>query len=429
VSRPSHVTGAPATAEGIEEPFHGTGRERRIFGAVLVAIALAVAAGAWMASTSSAPADVIGGDYPAFYGAGRIASQGDWEHLYSIDRQVQSQSDLFGTAPNTEVWFFAYPPQVAIAYVPLAGLEYHWSYLLHTMLMAGALFGAILLARPMVPWLQGNVVIAFGASMVFWPMFRAVTGGSNTALTLLLIVTAWRLVNDDRQVLAGFALAGLLFKPQFAVPIIGLFLVARYWRVVLGAAIGTAVFFASGVALLGWSWVNTWVSAAVEFGAVDAEVNGHSAISVIGFTENILGVGFSIYVAFAWLLAVAMVICLCWLWWNTSRDHLDVLLAITIPGVLFLSPHAMSHDGAVVLLTVAVAMGTWAITSWRPWVAAVWILGATQVLIRSLGFSPGFLMLLVLFAWVLEPIRDRRRQLGFRVSGPTAGSLSRDSWS
>lgn len=381
------------------------GRLRRISIAILIAIAISIVVSAFSASNSDAPADVVGGDFPAFYGAGRIALEGDLDDLYSIDRQVEAQADLHGPDGNGDVWYFPYPPQVAIAYAPLALLPYPVAYVVHTLFMAACVVAAIVIAKPMIPWLERHVVLATAMSLIFWPMFRAVTGGSNTALSLLLIVVAWRFVHADREVAAGLALALLLFKPQLAVPLMGLFLVARYWAVAAGAAAGVVVFLMTGVPFMGWGWVFEWLEAASDFGAVDAEVNGHSAISVIGFTENIVGAGASVPVALAWAVAGAIALFLAWLWARSGQQHLRIVLAIAVPGVLLLSPHAMSHEGALVVLAVAIAMETWAADTWRPWVAAIWVLGATQIFIKHLGFSPGFFMLLLIAVWVSEPVR------------------------
>ena len=367
--------------------------------AIVIAVAIGVSVGAAIAEQEG---DRYGGDYPAFYGAGKIASVGEWDDLYDLNAQIEAQAELHSDE-EPSARFFAYPPQVALVYRPFAAVGFFPSYLAHTLLMGLLLLGSTLLARPMIPWLRNRVSLGMAAALLFWPMFRTVTGGSNTAITLFIVVAAWRLVHDDRQVMAGVVLAGLFYKPQFALPMIGLFLLGRYWRVVGGAVAGSLVFYASGVALRGWGWVAEWLDVASEFGRIDAEINGHSAISFIGFAENQFGVGWSAPVAVAWLLAVGTAGFLSVLWWRSGGENLDRLLAITMPGILLLSLHAMSHDGAVVVITMAVAAGFWTRDRWLPWIAAVWLLGASQLFIKQIGWSPGLAMLLISFwcGWLL----------------------------
>ena len=84
----------------------------------------------------------LGGDYPSFYGAGRIISQGDWKELYNPDRQLSAQKGLVSLpgSDNRSYIPFPYPPYVALFYWPLSLLNYRLSYILHTLLMVLALF-------------------------------------------------------------------------------------------------------------------------------------------------------------------------------------------------------------------------------------------------------------------------------------------------
>jgi hypothetical protein len=276
------------------------------------------------------------------------------------------------------------------------------------LIMGLLLLASILLMQPMLPWLRGRATLAFAGALLFWPMFRAITGGSNTALTLFLIVAAWRLIHDDRHLTAGVVLAALLFKPQLAIPMLGLFTLARYWRVVIGACIGATAYYMWGVALQGWSWALDWTEMARDFAAKEAEINGHSSISFIGFTQNIFGVGISVPVILAWLCAGAMVIFLCWIWWRRDSVSLGRRLAITVPGTLLLAPHVMTHDGALIVIAAAVAVQAWSRDRWGPWIATIWALGATQSMIMHLGFSPGFVMLLIIMVMGWQLISEDR---------------------
>ncbi len=366
----------------------------------LIGLAIAFTGLAISANTSDAPAQKVGGDFPAFYGAARIAEDGDWDHLYDFSRQIAAQRDLQETEGS--VRYFAYPPQVALAHAPLAFFDYGWAYLIYTALMFSLLVAAIRLAEPMLPWLRGRRWPAVAIALSFWPMLRAVTGGSNTAISLFVIVAVWRLIEDDRLVMAGLVLSLLLAKPQLAVPLIGLMLIIGLYRVVAGAAAGSVAFYLSGVPLLGWSWPREWWDTATTFGTIDSEVNGYSAVSWIGFLENALGVGDAVAVTIGWALAGLTSLALVWLWRRHGRNRMPVLLAAAMPGILLLSPHAMSHDTALVVLTLAVLHDAGRLP--RELIAIIWLLGASQAWIRPIGFSPGFFMLLLIAWWVVTSL-------------------------
>lgn len=369
--------------------------------ALLVGLAVSVLVLAMLANRSEAPAEDVGGDFPAFYGAARIAADGDWEELYDFARQVEAQRDL--QAEEATARYFAYPPQVALVHAPLAAFDYGWAYVIYTTVMFSLLVAGIRLAEPLLPLLRGRTLLAAAVALSFWPMLRAVTGGSNTALSLFLIVAAWRLIADGREITAGVVLSLLLFKPQLAVPLVGLMLVIGMYRVVAGAAVGAALFYVAGVPLLGWSWPAKWWDVATAFGALDSEVNGYSAVSWLGFLENALGVGDPIAVTIGWSLAVATSLGLVLIWRWGGRHRLPALLAVAMPGILLLSPHALSHDTAIILLTLAVLYHAHQLP--RQLAVAVWLLGFSQAWIRPIGFSPGFFMLLLVGWWTVTRLR------------------------
>ena len=90
--------------------------------AVLAAFVLSVAAGAG----GEAAAGRLGGDYPAFFAAGSIVADGDWESLYEPARQLEAQQQLF-PASDSDFLYFADPPYVAALDRPLAAIDYRLS--------------------------------------------------------------------------------------------------------------------------------------------------------------------------------------------------------------------------------------------------------------------------------------------------------------
>ena len=193
-------------------------RVTRVAVAVLVALALAAVVSVLGRDGSEAPGGRLGGDLPAFYGAGRIAADGDWDALHDAGTQVAAQADLGET--QGEYLYFAYPPQVAAAYRTLVPFGYRAAHLLHTLLMAGAVLASVWLARPMFGWLRRlPLVVPFAVAVTLYPLLRAVMGGQNSALTLLLFVAVLRLEYEHRPIASGAVAGLLLYKPQFGIPL------------------------------------------------------------------------------------------------------------------------------------------------------------------------------------------------------------------
>src|SRR5512134_1075079 len=199
----------------------------------------------------------LGADYPAFYGAGRIIAEGDGRGLYSSERQVTAQKDLF---PSHETLFmpFPYPAFVAVAYSPLALLSFRLSYFIHTMIMVAALLLTLRTLRPMSKVAAGQSFFVFALLILYYPLLKSIIGGQNTAITLLLVTLLWRTAVDGRDILAGLWLGLLLFKPQYGLPIMGLFLLSRRWKIVTSSVVVGLVLWLIGAWACGWGWLSEW---------------------------------------------------------------------------------------------------------------------------------------------------------------------------
>lgn len=297
---------------------------------------------------SSTASGRVGGDYPAFYTAGSLIGDDRVDDLYDPVAQAEVQENLLGDEDGYLA--FAYMPHVAVAYSALAELPYRQSYVAHTLLMVGALTLGLHLLRPLVAVVDRWFSLVLAAIVTSYPMFMAVGGGQNTALTFLLLAAVWRALADDRDELAGVAAALLLFRPQYAIPVIGLLLLGRHFRAVAVATAGGAITFLVNAVILGWGWVGTWTERVGPFLETDAEVNAANSVSTVGFLQALLGTDSPVALAFGGLATLAVVAVLAWLWWSGPAD-LGLRMAVTATGIVLLSPHTMFYDAGLIALT------------------------------------------------------------------------------
>src|SRR4029078_12524155 len=175
-------TGSYSRTEGGGSPM--ARRLRRLLVAALAGIAIGFVV---LLATSQGLRTIrggrIGGDLPAFYGAGRIVRSGDTPRLYDAELQEAAQRDLLPGISGRVA--FAYPPYVALAYVPLTWLPFKIAYAVRAMVMALCLLAALAVLRPVRRALRAELVPLSAASLLFYPIFRAVLGGQNTPLSLL----------------------------------------------------------------------------------------------------------------------------------------------------------------------------------------------------------------------------------------------------
>jgi hypothetical protein len=190
----------------------------------------------------------------------------------------------------------------------------------------------------------------------------------------------------------------MLYKPQYAVPLLALHLVGRRWRVLPGFVAMGALAWGISTAVAGSGWTSDWIDALGRYGPEEAKANATNAISWLGAAEAILDpVGIANAVGYG--LALLTGLLLAWLWWGHDRRDLAIPMAAASAGVLLASPHAVFYDAGLIVIAGAVL----ADGGERRWVAALWLLGATHVLNDALGFSP---LVLVIAATLVLTIRS-----------------------
>jgi hypothetical protein len=324
---------------------------RAVLLALGLAVGLAVVAGAGLGDADSGSASAVdggrlGGDFPAFYAAGSIVRSGDGGSLYDPARQEIEQVEL-----GLDGYLaFAYPPHVAAAYAPLSLLNFRTAYLFHTILMAAAFVASIEILSKPVPILRRWRWPILAAGFTFYPLFTAVGGGQNAPLTLLLLAVTWRALDEDRGALAGIAAGLLLYRPQYALPLIGLLLLARQRKAVVWAmVVGVATWSATAV-FLGADWVAAWFGEVVPFVERDADVNASNSVSMLGFLQAAWGADERPAVVVGAIGAAAVVVTLMWLWSQPERFSLANRMGAFAIGVLLISPHTMFYDASLMIL-------------------------------------------------------------------------------
>ncbi len=383
-------------------PSHGDGprtdvelRVARLARATLLALGLAVAfasiIGTGVGGGEVSPDARLGGDFPAFYGAGGIVWSGDIDQLYDPVRQQAEQTEL-----GLDGYLaFAYPPHVAAAYAPLSTLDFQLAYGIHTLFMAAAFVGAVMVLSKPVPILRRWRWPLLAAGFTFYPMFTAVGGGQNAPLTMLLLAVVWRGVHDDRPAVAGLAAGLLLYRPQYALPLMGLLLLSRQGRAVMWAVTVGLLTWAATAAVLGVRWVTTWFDQVVPFVERDAEVNASNSISILGFLQAAWGSDSRPAVVVGALGAALVIIAMMWLWANPVRFSIADRMGALAIGVTLISPHTMFYDASLVLLA-GVAMLHRAASSSDgakrsaplKVVALVWFAALLHVLGNGIGATP-----------------------------------------
>ncbi len=370
---------------------------RAVLLAIGLAVVLAAIAGAGVGDANAAGADPegarLGGDFAAFYAAGSIVQSGDIESLYDPVRQEAAQQDL-----GLDGYLaFAYPPHVAMAYAPLALLGFQAAYLVHTILMAAAFVLAVYLLIPMVPLVARWRWPLLAASFTFLPLITAVGGGQNAALSVLLLTAIWRFLHDDREVVAGVAIGLLIFRPQYAIPMLGLVLLSKHWRAVVSAVATIAITWAATAVFRGMGWLTSWWVQVGPFVDRDAEVNAANSISTLGFLQAVWSADSTLARVAGVSLAAAAVMALMYLWSQPERFTLAQRMGAAAIGLILISPHTMFYDASLLLIAGAALLAESTLVPARLF-AAIWSGALTHLFADWFGATPLAVLVMGAFA-------------------------------
>src|SRR5690348_17823028 len=190
--------------------------------------------------------DPIGVDFHTYVAAGQVGVEQGWPHIYD---QVMVAVEQVELSPSHIVQPFLSPPAVAFVTAPLGFLPYDVAYVVWAVVLLGVFAAALAWSGLSTGWSKWIAVL--GALSPWWVM-HAVNVGQVVPLEAAGCVVAWRLIRERRDVLAGLALATILFKPNNAILVpLALLFAARFRLFATWAATSSLVLllvvFAVGV--------------------------------------------------------------------------------------------------------------------------------------------------------------------------------------
>jgi len=267
---------------------------------------------------------------------------GDW-------RVFVAAGSLAGThalIDPPEAWqIFVYLPGAAWAFVPFAHLPLAVSFVVDAvcMLACAAAAGAVA-AR--VYGLGRS--LAVGTFVLWSPVVYAATIiGQNAPFGLLLAQLTIAGIARRSLALTAVPLGLLLYKPTYALPLIGVLLLrARLRELGAVAAIGAGWYVVSAAATGGdWRWPAEWVALIARYAPGDLSVNAAFVVSVPGLLAR-AGAGVPAIVAVVALGVLAVVFAI------RRAGAVEAASAACVAGVA-LSPHALAYDAALALPMIA----------------------------------------------------------------------------
>lgn len=334
----------------------------------------------------------LGGDWVAFWTAGRLF-RADPGQLLDLDAQLAAMAPRL----DGNVLPFPYPPLLAALYALPSMLPFAISYVV----VVVALTGIAVLA---CDWAMQVLAVpgrlrSLGrlGALSFAGTALAIFGAQTTILVLAAVTGGMLLVHKGRPYVAGGVLGLLWFKPQFALPILLLVLVAGHRATAVIGLAGAAVWWVASAMVFGTDWLGVWLRDIVAF--VDAgnrAGNVDQTISLVEWLRAVLPVPVNDVVAVAVALGLGTLFAI----QAHRRPDPGVLLPLVCSAMVVTALHALQYELALLVPTLlAIAM-----TGGRrdlPALLALWLL-APLVVVTDVGLLGVVVAASVVGLWELS---------------------------
>lgn len=289
----------------------------------------------------------VGGDFAAFRTAGVLLLDTPGALLDPVAQHQEMAAYLDGRfAP------FPYPPLFGYLYVPFALLPFRVGYVAYVIVLVMVAAVAIRWTMDLLGVATRWRVVGLLGGLTYAGTFLSISAAQNTVLTLAILAGSLRLVAAARPELAGLVLTLLWFKPQYAIPVLGLVLVAGRVRTVAVALAGGLVIVAITTAVFGPGWPAAWYDLLALTDAGNRVFNTGNTVSSVEWLRGIVAApwGDVLGLSAALVLGAASIVAV-----HRHRDP-GALLALVGVAILATAPHALRYELA--LLVPALALVT-----------------------------------------------------------------------
>ena len=363
-------------------------------------------------------------DFMGFYAAARIFTRGARSDLYNPSLQMSYQHSTFGRVEPTLVYNHA--PYEMLIFGPLAYLPYPVAFLFWDLLNLLLLATSLYLLKPYAANFD-TASRLFLTLVMLYPLLSTLREGQDSIPLLLAFCVAFVSLKNDNEFAAGCAVAAGLFRFQFVLPFLVIFMVLKRWRFVLGAlTVGIGLGLLS-LALIGWSGARAYAEL-----LLTVTQQGRHYVPTIGmpnvrgFMETVFAssVGRS-YVGV--MVAVSSVALIAWpirkwakLAWDPGQKTFDLLFSLSLVVSFLVSYHSFMHNliflalPILLLLDYCAAIGRSALS--RRGLILPLILLFVMTLFLNVEGGNRFAFLFVPLLWfafaISEEIPRARQQVG-----------------
>lgn len=301
---------------------------------------------------------VKGTDFLHFYTLGSLALRGRGDLLYNMRAQADLAREFVARAPDS-LYVPLYGPQVSLVFAPFARLPYGCAliaWLAVNVLIYAFCCHAVWKNCPSLQKYRWTVLIL---AIAFPGFFHLLAWGQTSALVLLCFTLAFLALRREHTVLAGLAVGSLIFKPQLGLAAAVVFVCAREWKVVAGAAMAATVQLVAAWTHYGTEVMKTYLRALRDVESVLPllEPRLYQTHSLRSFWTLFLPwphVAVGLYVVSA--IGILVLAVRCW----RSEASLSIRFSALLFATVLVSPHLTVYD-LIILAPAFLLLSDWTV--------------------------------------------------------------------
>jgi alpha-1,2-mannosyltransferase len=281
------------------------------------------------------------------YVPGVIAWRGDAAALYDLERLKQTLTQVVPVMPDFLRYLPFYGPQLSVFFSPFARLPYPDALAIWMVLTLATYLACGYAMWRACPRLRGRGAAVVVLLLADATLFYTLSFAQISAIALALVVLAFFALRANRPVLAGVAVGSLVYKPSLGVAAAVVFLAAREWRIVIGAAIGAALQYAAAALYWGPPIFAEYAGALVRYAPYMRDEfyvhhlhSWRSFFELLGMPEGAALTAYAIAAAAGLALTVS-----CW----RSPAPLGVRYAVLLIATVLVNPHIYVYDLVILM--------------------------------------------------------------------------------
>jgi hypothetical protein len=294
-------------------------------------------------------------DFRQLYIAGYMARTGQGTDLYNYGLEEQLQNKIVSQGAPLPFDHLAYE---ALLFVPFSFLNFSAAYFVFAVFNFCLLISTQRLFRPYLKPLEAlGRFVPEAIFYCFLPVAVTIVLGQDSIVLLWLAVLAFIAFERGHDRRAGFLLSLGLFKFQYILPVVLLFLLWRKWRFVLGATIGGFIVICLSTLIAGLPGMKAFASTMVEMSvrlntqAQQLKFGTHPSAmpNLRGFIDVVAGSHLSSEAIQIAVLAGTLLVIL-------FAARMQPSFSTAILAAVLVSYHSLIHDSSLLALPLGMVL-------------------------------------------------------------------------